>query len=300
MEIICRDVCKGIRIKRSLFGYDKINVLNNLNYTIKQGEIIALMGASNSGKSTFINLLVGESVVDSGEILVDGESNIHSLRENSAVIRDFNSYKFKEEESVYNNLLAQAKKAKISEVDSEKIIVDLKNVLDFEKVINKKIVDLDEVDKIKVVIALSIMKRPNIIYFDNSLIHLGAVIKNIVLKTLKRLNKEFKTTIVIASVDFMDIEKICKRVSILKDGKIVVDGDFDSIKKKYFSNKIISITFNKMVNVPKGDFEIVDSSEYFMKLKVDFDKCDFASLINQFDVKNIIDISIASIPLSGF
>ena len=76
MEIVCKDVCKSIKIKRKLFSCEEISVLRNLNYSIKQGEIIAVMGAFNSGKSTLINILSGKSSVNSGEVLVDGENDV--------------------------------------------------------------------------------------------------------------------------------------------------------------------------------------------------------------------------------
>lgn len=297
MEIISRDIRVVVRIKKGLFNYENIEVLKNFNYTIKQGEIIAIMGEANSGKSTLVNVLSGRKKVDDGAIFVDGEVDYEKLKKSSEVICDFVSQKYINNESVYNNLVAEGKKKKINKFDIEKRIVELRDVLELEKIINKKISELDEISKIKVSVAKSMIGNPSIVYFDNALMGLNVVTKNVVLKLLKRINKEFKTTIVVASVDLIDIEKICKRVSVLKCGEIVVDGDFESVKEKYWGDKLVGITFNKAVVIPKGNFEIVEHSDYYLKVKIDFRKCNFASLITQFDVNSIVDINISSISL---
>lgn len=297
MEIVSENVKVCIRIKKGFFKYENIEVVKNLNYKIKQGEIVAVMGAASSGKSTLINLLSGKIKPKEGKIYIDNEVNYKKLRSVSEVINGFNLKKLISNDTVYNNLVMCGKKEGVNSFDIEKRIIDLRNVLELDKVINKKLSELDEVSKIKMSVAISMMKNPSIIYFDNALVGLNTITKNIILKLLKRINKEFKTTIVVASVDLMDIEKICKRVSVIQNGEIIIDGDFESVKEKYWKEKIVELTFNKTSNFPKGDFEIIEQSDYYLKIKIDFDKCDFASLIANFDVNTIVDINISNIPL---
>ena len=300
MEITSYKVGKIFKINNKIFKHKKIEVVKNLNYVIKQGEIVALMGMASSGKSTIVKLLSGREIPTSGKIFVDGELNYKKLRENCEIIDDLNKTKFLLNESVYNNLVFLGNKFKISSLDIEKRIVDLRDVLDLEKVINKKVNELDKLDLVKLNIAVTMLKNPLAVFFDNALVNLNAITKNLILKLLKRINKEFKTTIVIASVDITDIEKICKRVSVVQNGEIVLDGEFEEIKNKYWKDKMISITFNKSFNIPKGEFEIIENSDYFLKIKINLDKCDFATLINQFDVCTIVDINIGNVPLTVY
>jgi len=295
MKVTSVGVKKIFKIKNKMFSYKKLEVVNNLNYEFKQGEIIAIMGASNSGKSTIVNLLSGRIRPSEGKIYVDDEFNYKKLKENSVIITDLHNKKLLNNESVYNNLVYFGNKCKIDALDIEKKIVELRDVLELEKVINKKVNELNELEEVKLNVAISLLKNPLVVYFDNALVNFDSVTKNMILKLLKRVNKEMKTTIVIASVDLMDIEKICKRVSVVQSGEIVIDDDFESVKKKYWNEKNVSITFNKSFNIPKGDFQIMENSDYFLKIKIDFDKFDFASLINQFDINTIIDINIASV-----
>lgn len=297
MQIISKNVSKTYKIKDGFFKCKKIDVIKDFNYELKQGEIVALMGKASSGKSTLVNLLSGRSLPTFGKIYIDEEVNSKKLKDNCEIITDLHKKKLNVNESVYNNLVSKGLKFKMNNFDIEKRIVDLRDTLELDRIINKKINELNELEKIKVNVAISMIRNPSFLFFDNALISLDSITKNTLLKILKRVNKEYRTTIVIASVDVMDIEKICKRISVIEDGKIKIDGGFEEVKKKHLNNKMVSVIFNKSFNLPKGDFEIVENSEYFLKIKIDFNKCDFATLINQFDINTIIDINISSISL---
>lgn len=297
MEIISENVYKVYKVKEKAFKYKKLEVVSNFNYKIEQGEIIALLGVSNSGKSTIVKLLSGEETPTSGKILINGKIDYKSLKKNSEILNDFRKRKLLTNESIYNNLVYYGNKLKIDSNDIEKRIVELRDVLELDKIINKKIFEISSLDLMKLNIAISMLKNPSIIYFDDALTQVDTIEKNTLLKLLKRLNKEFKTTIVIASTNILDVEKICKRVTILKNGKIIADDKYEIIKNKLLNNKILNVTFNKSYNIPKGNFEILENNDYYLKVKIDFSQFDFASFINQFDINTIIDINISPIAL---
>ena len=296
MEIIGKNICKSYLVKESFFKKNVVNVLDNINITIKQGEIIAFMGEEGVGKSTLVKILSGNRELTSGEIIVEDNK---SLKDNCAVIENFLEKKLFNNESVYNNLVYFGNKLKISSLDLEKKIVDLKNVLGFEKVINSRISELDKLNLMKVNLAMFMLSGAKVLFVDGALKDIDIISKNIILKDLKRLNKEYKTTIVIASDEIMDIEKICKRVVFIKEGKIILDDSFDNVKNKYWNKKIINITFNKSFNVPKGAFKILENNDYTLVIEVDFSECDFASVINQFDINSIVDININCVSIVG-
>lgn len=300
MEIISKGVNKVYKVKKGLFKYQEISVIKDFNYKITQGEIIGLIGINNSGKSVTINLLSGRETPTSGKIYIDGEVDYKKLKDNCEIINDFNKWKLLASETIYNNLLHFGKKFKLNNLDVEKKITELRDIFEFDKIINKRIEELSFLDLVKLNISISMLRNPFVLFFDSALEDLDYVSKSTILKLLKRLNKEFKTTIVIASDDLMDIEKICKRISIIKKGKVVIDGEYECIKKEYLNHKIVSISFSKSFNVPKGDFTVVEASDYYVRIRIDFNKYDFASLINQFDINTIVDINISSDYLSRF
>jgi len=297
MEIISSEVSKGYKIKKGLFKSYTIKVVENFNYKISQGEIIGLIGIEASGKSTIVNLLSGRISCDSGKILVDGEENYKKLKENCEIISDFKDRKLLGTESVYNNLVYFGSKFKLDSLNVEKNISVFKEIFELDKAINEKVNELSNLDLVKVNIMISMLKSTPVLFFDSALSDLNVIDKNIILKLLKRLNKEYKTTIVVSSSSLMDVEKICKRITIINKGKIIKDGLFDELRKDLCVNKEIRILFNKSYVIPKGEFEVLESSDYALKIKINFDKCDFASLINQFDINTIVDINISNVLL---
>ena len=297
MKITSNRVSKNYKIKKGIFKTYDIKVIEDFNYEINQGDIIGIIGVEGSGKSTLVNLLSARIKPDEGEILVDGEINYKKLKENCEIISSFKDRKLIGNDSVYNNLVCCGNKYKIDSLSIEKNISVFKDVFELDKSINKKVNELDELELIKVNLVISMLKNIPVLFFDSALSNLNVIEKNIVLRMLKRLNKEYKTTIVVSGDNLIDIEKICKKITIINKGKIVKNGLFDDLKKELF-NKEIRIIFNKSFMIPKGDFEIIECSDYFLRIRIDFEKCDFACLINQFDINTIVDINIYNVPVS--
>lgn len=292
MEIISKGVSKEYIVKKGLFKKEIIEPLKDFNYCIKQGELIGIIGEDNSGKSTIVNLLSGRERPTRGEVLIDGEVDRENLKANSEIISDLCGFKLSENDSVYNNLVYLGNKFRIDSLDVEKRIVDLKDVFELDRVINKKINEISSLERAKLNVVIAMLKMPLILYFDSSISGMGVVEKNVVLKLLKRLNKEFKTTVVICSDSIMDVEKICKRITLIKDGKIIRDDSKEKIKQDPINKKEIRVVFNKTYTMPKGGFEVIYKDDYLLRLSVSAKEFDFATFITQFDMNSIIDISI--------
>ena len=298
MNIISENVWKTYKIKKGIIKTYDIKVVEGFNYSIKQGEIIGILGEEGSGKSTVINLLSGNVIPSEGRILVNGEENYRRLKKYCGIISEFTKKNLKVNETVYNNFIVFAKKYKLDLLGVEKNISIYREMFEMDNIINKKICDLSILELVKVNITMYMLRNIPVLFFDSALSNLSVVEKNIVLKMLKRLNKEFKTTIVVSSNDLADVEKICKRITIINKGRIVKDCSYEELKKDLGNKKEIQIIFNKQAVIPKGNLEILEQNDYLIRVRVDFDKYDFATLISQFDINTIIDITISNVYLA--
>ena len=147
-------------------------------------------------------------------------------------------------------------------------------------------------------IAATFLHNPKIVYLDEPTIGLDPVVKENIRVLIKRLNKEKKTTIFLTSHDVGDIEKLCKRVIIVNDGKIVLDDTMENLKYHYLNKKIVEVKMKEQVNLDDEDgIVILKDKGYNLKIEVDTTKRDIGDVINLLDTDKIIDINISNIPL---
>ena len=135
---------------------------------------------------------------------------------------------------------------------------------------------------------------------DEPTIGLDPVVKENIRTLIKRMNKEYKTTIFLTSHDVGDIEKLCKRVIIINDGKIILDDSMKKLKYDYLNKKIIEVKTNKKVTIQEDDgLEIIKNKDCNVKIEIDNSKKNVMDVIKLINPDDIVDINISTIPLEN-
>ena len=119
--------------------------------------------------------------------------------------------------------------------------------------INTPVRNLSLGQRIRCEIVASLIHKPEILFLDEPTIGLDPVVKENVRSLIKKMNKEYKTTIFLTSHDIGDIEKLCKRVVIVNHGKIIMDDTMNNLKYHYLNKKIIEVKTKESVNLEKED-----------------------------------------------
>ena len=120
-------------------------------------------------------------------------------------------------------------------------------------------------------IAAAFLHEPKIVFLDEPTIGLDSISKIAVRDFVKKINKEKNTTIILTTHDTGDIEALTKRVILIGKGKLLLDGSFNNLIKKY-SHKIINIKYKgKALEMPLG-MQIVEKSANELKIMVDENK----------------------------
>ena len=115
---------------------------------------------------------------------------------------------------------------------------------------------------------------------------------------IKRMNKKYKTTVLLTSHDVGDIEKLCKRVIIVNNGQIVLDDSIDNLKYHYLNKKIVEAKMKERVNLDDEDgITILKDKGYNLKIEVDTEKRSVVDALKLLNPDNIVDINISNIPL---
>ena len=214
-----------IEIKNLSKVYDnEIKVLDNINLSIKKGELIAIMGPSGSGKSTLLNILGLIDVQSSGNYYIEGKEVKDLMKNKPNLVRNklfgfiFQYYTLLKQYTVIENVMLPLTYRKISNKERvEKSILYLKKVGLFH-LKDKKINKLSGGQQQRVAIARALVTEPEIILADEPTGNLDQKTGQDIMDLLIEINAAGKTVIIVTH-DY-NIAKQCSRIVRVIDGKI--------------------------------------------------------------------------------
>lgn len=131
-------------------------------------------------------------------------------------------------------------------------IEELKKTFELEDFINTPVRNLSLGQRIRCEMVASLIHKPDILFLDEPTIGLDPVVKQNIRKLIKKMNKDLGTTIFLTSHDVGDIEKLCKRVIIINNGKLILDDLLENVKytsKKPLEDIIAEIYKGNNINI---------------------------------------------------
>ena len=240
-----------IEIRNLQKKYGNLEVLKNINTTISKGDIIAIIGPSGGGKSTFLRCINRLELADSGEILIhkqnilDKEIDINIIRQKvSMVFQHFNLFANK---NVIENLcLAPVKTGILRQEEATKkakILLSKVGLADKENIMPHK---LSGGQKQRIAIARSLMMNPDVILFDEPTSALDPEMIGEVLGIIKDVAKEGLTMLVVTH-EMGFARNVANRIFFMDKGKIAVDASPKEVSEnpsderlKEFLNKVLN------------------------------------------------------------
>ncbi|WP_179006267.1 ABC transporter ATP-binding protein [Winogradskyella forsetii] len=223
-----------IEFKNVSFVYPDTNIkaLKDVSFTLKSGETLAILGKTGSGKSTILDLIGRLYDINNGTILIDdtiiSDLNLFSLRESIGYVPQDaflfsdsikNNIKFGKEDATDDEVIEAAKNARVH-----------KNIIGFSKgydtVLGERGITLSGGQKQRVSIARAVIKKPDILLFDDCLSAVDTETEEKILKNLVKLTKD-KTTIIVSHR--VSSAKNADKIIVLEDGKIRESGNHESL-----------------------------------------------------------------------
>lgn len=198
-------------------------VLHGLDLEIKKGEFVGLLGPNGAGKTTTISCITGISEPTSGHIKVFGHDVVQDYKAARGKIglspQDFNIDIFQTVEEV---LYYQAGFFGIVGEERKKRLEEMLNIFELQSHREKKFQFLSGGLKRRAIVAKALIHNPEIIILDEPTAGVDVETRQAIWKYLKELHKNGKT-IILTSHYLEEIEEMCERVVIIKDGKLVYD-----------------------------------------------------------------------------
>ncbi|BDR76752.1 energy-coupling factor transporter ATPase [Clostridium tetani] len=206
--------------------------IDDVNLEIKNGEFIALIGHTGSGKSTLIQHINGLLKPHSGRIIIDDiditkkEVKMSEIRKKVGLVFQYPEYQLFEE-TIEKDIAFGPKNLNLSEEEINKRIKRAMNIvgLDYEKYRDKSPFELSGGQKRRVAIAGVVAMEPEVLILDEPTAGLDPKGRDEILGEIKDLHKEYNMTIILVSHSMEDVAKLATRVLVMHKGKCILDGE---------------------------------------------------------------------------
>lgn len=221
-----------LNINKLSYSYDDKEVLKNISFKVKMPSLVSVIGSNNCGKTTLIKCLSGVMPINESVSIDEIILNRKNIKKYSRCIGvvfslDQNQFLFNK---VLDEITFPLANLNYKKGMMRRSITDVVNLLFMDDIINKDISELTQVEKIKVLLAVSIVYRPKVLLLDDIFTCLNEEDKERILLILKRVVREFEMIIISTSSSLSDCI-YSDAILVLDDGKVKYSGNLDDILK---------------------------------------------------------------------
>ena len=234
-----------IEVKKLNKIYDKIIAVKDLSFVINKGKIVGLLGPNGCGKTTTIAMILGLVKPTSGEVLIKGK-NIEKERINLLEKMNFISpyVELPKKLTVEENLKVYAGLYGVKNVNEK--ISELVNELRLNKFLKKKTGELSSGQKNRISLAKALINDPEILMLDEPTASLDPDTGDFVRSFIEHYSSKTNVTILLASHNMNEVERLCDSVMMMKDGIIVDTGKSQELISRH-GRKNLEEVFLKIV-----------------------------------------------------
>ena len=236
-----------VEIKNLEKKYEDFHAVKNLNFTIKAGSIVGLLGPNGCGKTTTIGMILGLIKPSSGKVLINGK-NVENESDRIKILEKMNFIspyvELPKKLTVKENLLVYGKMYEVSNIKEkiDTLIEDL-NLNEFK---NRKTGELSSGQKNRVSLAKSLINSPEILLLDEPTASLDPDTGDYIRTYIEDYAFKNQTTILLASHNMNEVERLCSEVMMMKSGEIIDKGTCESLISKH-GRITLEQTFLKLV-----------------------------------------------------
>ena len=227
--------------------YNNILAVRNINFKINKGSIVGLLGPNGCGKTTTIGMMLGLIKPTSGTVFINGQ-NIENENNRTKILEKVNFIspyvELPKKLTVQENLKVYGKMYGVNDLQDK--ISDLMkelNLLEFEK---RKTGELSSGQKNRVSLAKALINDPEILLLDEPTASLDPDVGDYIRTYIEDFASKKGTTILLASHNMNEVERLCSEVMMMKNGQIIDKGTCKSLINKH-GRKNLEETFLKIV-----------------------------------------------------
>ena len=236
-----------IEIKNLNKEYNNILAVKNINFTINKGSIVGLLGPNGCGKTTTIGMMLGLIKPTSGTVFING-LNIENENNRTKILEKVNFIspyvELPKKLTVEENLKVYGKLYGVNNLQDK--ISDLMKQLNLFELKKRKTGELSSGQKNRVSLAKALINEPEILLLDEPTASLDPDVGDFIRTYLEDYASKKGATILLASHNMNEVERLCYEVMMMKDGEIIDKGKCDDLINKH-GRKNLEEVFLKLV-----------------------------------------------------
>lgn len=240
---------------RSFFKrtYEISKAVDDISFSIEQGELIGFIGPNGAGKTTTLKCLSGLIYPTSGKISVLGYTPFdrnHDYLRSISLVMGQKSQLWWDLPPIESYLLFK-ELYDISDTRFKETLDELVELLDLKDILQVQVRKLSLGQRMKCELVAQLLHSPKILFLDEPTIGLDIVMQQKIRSFVRQYNKKYNATIILTSHYMDDVKELCKRIIIINHGKLLFDGSLADIISKHTQLKRISIVFEKEISRPE-------------------------------------------------
>ena len=210
----------SVSVKDLNLSFGSVDVLQNLNIDINDGEFLVLLGSSGCGKSTLLNCIAGLLDITDGQVFIKGRNVTWDEPSKRGIGMVFQSYALYPQMSVEGNLSFGLKNAKMPAAEIAKRVNRAAEILQIGPLLKRKPAALSGGQRQRVAIGRALVRDVDVFLFDEPLSNLDAKLRADLRVELKQLHRQLKNTMIYVTHDQVEAMTLADRIAIMRDGAI--------------------------------------------------------------------------------
>ena len=228
----------NIEVKNLTKKFKNFTAVNNINFTLEKNKTLGLLGPNGCGKTTSIGMILGLITPTDGEVLIDNQNIDNSDRNDLLSKMNFASpyIELPKKLTVIQNLEVYGRLYGVKNLKQR--IEEISEELNLNDFLYKKTGELSSGQKNRVSLAKSLINKPEVLLLDEPTASLDPDIGDFVRNYIEVYKTKNEITILLASHNMKEVERLCDSVIMMKEGNIVDRGTCDELIKRHGRNNL--------------------------------------------------------------